>query len=184
MRASLGLLCLVAACGVVAIASQTVTEAPTVYEVHLADKSIEKGKAWPKTEDECAERARALTPAGSCVIRRNFTTVATCADEKAPKLYLAQDADGLWWEPDAEAVQDPTNDTIWRTVQNLYVKNPEWPGGYPNCWIRGKVDVGEWCVNGKDPAKVYMARKEDWPQECEDNEAPPVNEPTGRPPTP
>jgi hypothetical protein len=119
-----------------AFASSTTTEQPTVYMILMPDDSIEKGKVWPKTEDECLTRARALS--GSCSIRRKFVTTTTCADEKAPKLYLskersAEDGKDYWVLPGASWTAD-----TFIEVANLYVHNAAWPAGFPNCWVRGK----------------------------------------------
>jgi hypothetical protein len=145
-----------------AIASVTVTEAPTVYMILLADNSIEKGKPWPTTLEECVARAKAITPQGSCSIRRTFTTVTTCADEKAPKLYLVkaknpEDGKDYWELPGA----DFTDDGNFTEMADLYVHAPAWPAGYPNCWIRGQAPRDEWRLNSKDePGKAFMEHRE------------------------
>jgi hypothetical protein len=141
------------------IASVTVTEAPTVYMILLADNSIEKGKPWPTTLEECVARAKAITPQGSCSIRRTFTTVTTCADEKAPKLYLSKvtiDGKEYWDLPGASFTDD-----TYIEMANLYVHAPTWPDGYPNCWVRGEAPRDEWRLNSKDePGKAFMEHRE------------------------
>jgi hypothetical protein len=134
-RALAAALLFVALAAAAAFASSTTTEQPTVYMILMPDDSIEKGKVWPKTEDECLTRARALS--GSCSIRRKFVTTTTCADEKAPKLYLAkersaEDGKDYWVLPGAGW----TDDGAYIEVANLYVHNAAWPAGYPNCWVR------------------------------------------------
>jgi hypothetical protein len=137
-------------------ASSTTTEQPTVYMILLPDDTIEKGKVWPKTEDECLTRARALS--GSCSIRRKFVTTTTCADEKAPKLYLAkeksaEDGKDYWVLPGSGW----TDDGAYTEVANLYVHNATWPAGYPNCWVRGEAHRDDWRLNSKDePGKAFM----------------------------
>jgi hypothetical protein len=137
----------------VVFASSTTTEQPTVYMILLPDDSIEKGKVWPKTEDECLTRARALS--GSCSIRRKFVTTTTCADEKAPKLYLAKvmiDGKEYWDLPGASFTED-----TYVEMANLYVHGPSWPAGFPNCWVRGEAPREEWRLNSKDePGKAFM----------------------------
>jgi hypothetical protein len=154
MKRALGAaLLFVALAAAAAFASSTTTEQPTVYMILLPDDSIEKGKVWPKTEDECLTRARALS--GSCSIRRKFVTTTTCADEKAPKLYLAKvviDGKEYWDLPGASFTED-----TFVEMAELYVHNAAWPAGYPNCWVRGEAPRDEWRMNSKDePGKVFM----------------------------
>jgi hypothetical protein len=119
----------------------------------LPDDSVEKGKVWPKSEDECVTRARALS--GSCSIRRKFVTTTTCADEKAPKLYLAKvmiDGKEYWDLPGASFTED-----TYIEMAELYVHAATWPGGYPNCWIRGQAPRDDWRLNTRDePGKAFM----------------------------
>jgi hypothetical protein len=152
-RAWLAALTFVALAAGAAFASSTTTEQPTVYMILLPDDSVEKGKVWPKTEDECVTRARALS--GSCSIRRKFVTTTTCADEKAPKLYLAKvmiDGKEYWDLPGASFTED-----TYIEMANLYVHAATWPGGYPNCWVRGQAPRDDWRLNSKDePGKAFM----------------------------
>lgn len=155
MRARGAALLFVALAAAAAFASSTTTEQPTVYMILLPDDSIEKGKVWPKTEQECLDRAKAIS--GACSIRRKFVTATTCADEKAPKLYLAkvksaEDGKDYWELPGAGF----TADTYIETA-NLFVHNASWPAGYPNCWVRGEAPREEWRLNSKDdPGKAFM----------------------------
>jgi hypothetical protein len=175
---------------IAARASVTRAPLPLVYELHsMPDNKIVPGD-WPKSDQGCDDMAQALIQQGklqdySCIVRRPFKVTTTCADEKAPLMPLTvKDADGFWALPPATAKQDPKDDTNWITVQRLYAHNPSWPGGYPNCWVPGEADSADWCVNAKDADHLYMARRDDYPQECEDSAGPNTAEPTGRPPTP
>lgn len=158
-----------------AFAGVTITESPPSIELHsMPDNKMVPGP-WPPNYEACKKQGNDLVLAGklgdfACVTRNSFKVAVTCADEKAPKLALVKDADGKYAEPDAFAQQVPGTDD-WDTVQELYVHNAAWPAGYPNCWVRGMTDSAAWCVSGKDPANVFMARREDYPLECEDDAA-------------
>lgn len=156
-------------------AGVTITESPASIELHsMPDNKMVPGP-WPPNYEACKTLGTDLVKAGklgdfACVTRNSFKVAATCADEKAPKLFLVKDADGKYPEPDGFAQQVPGTDD-WITVQDLYVHSAAWPAGYPNCWVRGVTDSAAWCVSGKDPASVFMARREDYPIECEDDAA-------------
>lgn len=141
-----------------AIASVTVTEQPTVYMILLPDDSIEKGKVWPKSEDECLARAKAI--AGSCSIRRKFVATTTCTDEKAPVVQLEQKEQdgGKYWVIPTGLLEPPAPSEAngWATMVWVYVRNPAWPGGYPNCWVRGWAPEDTWRVNPNYPGTPIM----------------------------
>lgn len=152
------LMVVLAAAASAAFAGTSVLEGPTTYEVHKADNTMEKG-AWPTTVEDCVARAKAQTPKGSCVIRRNFETVQNCEGVAAPHIYLELvDVEGTkaWNLPPSEW---PEPDYLERTW--LYVHNATWPLGYPNCWVRGWEDPELWRENPKaEPGKVFMERIE------------------------
>lgn len=121
-----------AAIGARAIAGTTSTEAPTVYMILLADDTIEKGKEWPKTLDECVKRAQAIIPAGSCSIRRKFTNVGTCVDVPKPKWLRELDADGFVIKPGIRGKLKAGSDSDYDFEVEDYVAAP-----YPDCWVKG-----------------------------------------------
>ncbi len=112
------------------IAGITSTPQPPQYLIRLADKSYEKGKAAPKTIEECRERAKAIVPGADCVTIEGFANVATCEGVAKPAWPLTLDAEGYVVKPPIRAKQ--LNDTDWQTEIQDYV-----PAPYPECWVLG-----------------------------------------------
>lgn len=142
----------------------TITESPPSIELHsMPDNKMVPGP-WPPSVDACKKQGTDLVLAGklgdfACVTRNSFKVAVTCADEKAPKLYLAkvmiEGAEYLEL-PGASFTED-----IFIEMADLFVHGPTWPGGYPNCWVRGVAPRSEWRLNTKDePGKAFMERRD------------------------
>jgi len=168
------------------LASSTTTPTSTIktgqYILHKPDNTVpapfNATTARFNSLEECQKAAESIRLAGgykcdtSIAVTVTMVTTSTCADEKAPKLYLAQvtGEDGRkYWEVPAAGFIEPD----YVEVAELYVHNPSWPAGYPNCWVRGQALRAEWRVNGAtEPGKVFMERLEPgmstadlWPDE-------------------
>lgn len=115
-----------------------------------------------KTIVDCTNAAATLSGVTYKCDQSNLITVTkTCADEKAPHINLVKNSEGGWDEPDAAAFPVAGDDTQWRTLQWLFIHNPKWPDGFPNCWVRGWEDPDLWRVNAKaEPGNVFMERIE------------------------
>jgi hypothetical protein len=134
----------------------TTTEAP-VFELHVTrDNSLVK--PWPKTAEECDARARASLGEWTCVTRVKYKTAGACSPTP-PAIAVLLDTEGFLVLP--RLVVEAQADGSWGpTMEEGYLPTPK---PYPECWVRGLVPyTGEWHAP----------------------EGPPVNEPTGWPPTP
>lgn len=160
-------------------AGVTVTKSPASYELHsMPDNKMVPGP-WPTSAELCETIGTDMAKAGkladfACVTRTPFKVAVTCADEKAPHIYLEQvEIDGgKYWEMPAYD-WPKRSDTEYDERAWLYVHNPAWPAGYPNCWVRGWEDPTLWRANPKaEPGKVFMERIEPG-MTAEDVELPP-----------
>jgi hypothetical protein len=118
-----------------------------------AEKAVGAGKLKPGTY-KC-DQSNAVT----------VTLTATCSDEPAPRIYLSlidlPDGGGAKGY-DLPEMEPPKlkagSDSEYMPERDwLYVHNPAWPAGYPNCWVRGWEDPTKWRPNAvKDPGKVFL----------------------------
>lgn len=155
---------LIAFAATAALAGNTTTVIGGVSVFHPIDvpnaPAVTYKDAPGKTaHDLCAAAAAAYVGKATCSDVATFTTVADCTDVAAPALPLVKNAEGFWAEPEAFAQLVAGSTTVWTTMQNLYVHNPAWPLGAPNCWVRGLAPHDEWRVNGSNPNAVFMERK-------------------------
>lgn len=142
------------------LASSIVTSKSGPTVLHPADGSSVtfKDTATQSAHDACQAAVKALPPGkAQCWDSTEFTITASCEDVKAPHIELVKGTDG-WMEPDARATQ--VGDA-WITEQYLYVHNPAWPQGYPDCWARGWTNPDEWRANDvSDPDAPFMEKLE------------------------
>jgi hypothetical protein len=129
-----------------AYAGLITTEGPPSFELHRADKSLVT--PWPKTEAECVARAAASIGEWQCVIRRNFTTVGTCADVPMPEWPVQLTPEGFLIRPALKVEELP--DGSWGPTQEEgYV-----PAPFPECWVLGWVPyTGAW--HAPEPEGVH-----------------------------
>jgi hypothetical protein len=151
----------------VATAGVTVTEVPGPSQLHPTDNS---GNTTYKPKEgadpphkQCADALKALNGKGLCWDSFSLLIVTDCADVPAPTIPLVKQTDPAtgavsWLEPDAAARPVAGSSIEWETVQWLYVHNPAWPGGQPDCWVRGWT-TDEWRPNGTDPNAPFLERK-------------------------
>lgn len=125
----------------------------------------EKSARFP-TKEACDAAMAALnrTQQYKCDVSYKGTAVATCENERAPRIYLeAVTVDGqtAWEFPEHRWPLREGSTTEYVTVAWLYVHNSAWPAGYPNCWVRGWEDTSLWRVNpAAEPARPFMERIE------------------------
>lgn len=143
-----------------ATASTSTTVRPGEYVLRNANATEIPELPSPKnrftTLDACMKALDAYKDGPyRCDQSNAVTKTSTCADEKAPRLYLAK----VMIEG-AEYLELPgasfTEDT-YTEMADLFVHGPTWPGGYPNCWVRGVAPRAEWRLNTKDePGRPFM----------------------------
>jgi hypothetical protein len=97
----------------------------------------------------------------SSQLKVTMVQTATCADEKAPTLQLVKktvDGQDYWSLPEDGLVlpPPPSPENNWATMVYVYVQNPKWPDGYPNCWVRGFAPETTWRVNPNYPNTPFM----------------------------
>lgn len=138
----------------VIIAALATTEGPPSFELHKMPENTIVAP-WPKTEQECMDRAKASEGKWQCVTRRNLETVGNCSDVPKPTFPVVV-KDGFVQKP-ALRVPVDANGNWLETEMEGYVAAP-----YPTCWAMGWVP--------------YVP-------EIEPDHGT-VDEPTGRPPTP
>jgi len=133
----------------------TTVESPPVYNIYLADGTIEK-KEWPKTHEECVARAKAIVPKGTCVTREVFTNTPTCEGVAKPVLPRELDADGYVIKPPLRAKQ--LSETDWTTELQDYVPAPA-----PTCWVLGWREITQADVDDDEYPDVAMMEPVIWP---------------------
>jgi hypothetical protein len=166
-----------------ALASTSTTVKPGDVVLRNQDNTIPAGYTATtsrfKTPEECKSAAATLGGTRKCDQSTLITTVATCADEPAPHIYLELiDVEGTkaWNLPASRWPEPDYVQQAW-----LYVHNPAWPLGYPACWVRGWEDPALWRENPKaEPGKVFMERIEPG-MTAEDVEMPNSVEPVCKP---
>lgn len=157
------LVVLLAALASAAVAGVTTTIKPGQWVLRQQVGATIKDISRHASLDECAAAAPAAGP-WRCDTSVQVTAVANCVDEKAPRIYLTQaeiDGQKYWELPESgwPLLADSTTEYVERTW--LYVHNPAWPAGYPNCWVRGWEDPNLWRMNpAAEPGKVFMERVE------------------------
>ena len=142
-----------------ALASSTLKATPGQYVLRNADGTPVAGLTVYRfaSEQECFDAAK-LQKSGKykCDHSVGVLITATCADEPAPPIYLVQveHEGGMYWqlpEEGAFAPPEPSDANGWSVMRWLYVHNPQWPDGYPNCWVRGWVPEQLWRFNPNYP---------------------------------
>lgn len=154
---------LAAALAAGAAASTSTTVKPGDFVLRNQDNTIPPGytsiTSRFKTFEECHAAAVALGDTRKCDHSDLITTVSTCADEKAPRIYLAKvtvDGKQYWELPGASWTED-----TYIEMAELLVHNAAWPAGFPNCWVKGRAPRSEWRMNSKDePGKAFMEHLE------------------------
>lgn len=121
-----------AAAASIAHAGTTTTEGAPSFELHAMPANTIVSP-WPKTEQECVDKAKASLGHWQCVTRRNFDTVGTCADVPKPAFPVKVDADGFLLKPALRVPVDEKGN--WgATEMEGFVAAP-----YPACWVMGWV---------------------------------------------
>jgi hypothetical protein len=158
IRAALALLLLVAP----ALAGTDTIVGPDRWELHYkADNKLVPGP-WPNDRQACIAAAGASLGKYTCVMRFDVETVQNCEGVAAPALalQLVENEGGKYWDipTGAPAPPEPSESNGWAVMVYAYVRNPAWPGGFPNCWVRGWAPESEWRFNPNFPGTPILEK--------------------------